>query len=135
MQAFRAPAFRVMCSSLPRLARGYAEAFGQCCRHVEVFKPRVLEWRYESVVEDFEGAVTRLGQFLEVTDASPFAGFAAHARDKQFIATPSYAQVTQPVNAAAVGRWKNYREQFESVLPVLRPWIERFGYASGTGDG
>ncbi|MBU6415675.1 MAG: sulfotransferase, partial [Xanthomonadaceae bacterium] len=128
MQAFRSPAFRAMCSSLPRLARGYTEAFEQCCRHIEVFKPSVLEWRYESVVDDFEGAVARLGQFLEVADASPFANFAAHARDKQFIATPSYAQVTQPVSAAAVGRWKNYREQFEPVLPVLRPWLERFGY-------
>ena len=130
MQAFRSPAFRAMCSSLPRLARGYVEAFEQCCRHIEVFKPSVLEWGYESVVEDFGGAVTRLGQFLEVADASPFAGFAARARAKQFIATPSYAQVTQPVNAAAVGRWKNYREQFEPVLPMLRPWIERFGYAA-----
>ena len=128
MQAFRSPAFRAMCSSLPRLARGYTEAFEQCCRHVDVFKPSVLEWRYESVVDDFDGAVTRLGQFLEVADASPFADFAAHARDKQFIATPSYAQVTQPVNAKAVGRWMNYREQFEPVLPVLRPWVERFDY-------
>jgi len=128
MQAFRSPAFRAMCSSLPRLARGYTEAFEQCCRHIEVFTPSVLEWRYESVVDDFEGAVTRLGQFLEVADASPFTGFAAHARAKQFIATPSYAQVTQPVNAAAVGRWMNYREQFEPVLPVLRPWLARFGY-------
>jgi Flp pilus assembly protein TadD len=128
MQAFRAPAFRVMCSSLPRLARGYAEAFGQCLRHVEVFKPQVLEWRYESVVGDFDAAVARLGQFLEVVDASPFAGFAARARDKRFIATPSYAQVTQPVNANAVGRWKHYREHFEPVLPMLRPWLERFGY-------
>ncbi|MGH8214506.1 MAG: tetratricopeptide repeat-containing sulfotransferase family protein [Rhodanobacteraceae bacterium] len=128
MQAFRSPAFRSMCSSLPRLARGYTEAFEQCCRHIEIFKPRVLEWRYESVVDDFEGAVTRLGQFLEVADASPFAGYAAHARDKQFIATPSYAQVVQPVTSAAVGRWMNYREPFEPVLPVLYPWLERFGY-------
>src|SRR5690348_9390736 len=128
MQAFRSPAFRAMCSSLPRLARGYAEAFEQCCRHLEVFKPRVLEWRYESVVADLRASVARLGRFLEIRDASPMSGFAEHARRKQFIATPSYAQVTQPVNAEAVGRWKNYREQFEPVLPILRPWIERFGY-------
>ena len=129
MQAFRSPAFRVMCSSLPRLARGYAEAFEQCCRHLEVFKPRVLEWRYESVVADLDAAVARLGDFLEVEDASPMGGFAENARRKQFIATPSYAQVTQPVSTAAVGRWMHYREQFEPVLPVLRPWIDRFDYA------
>ncbi|WIG57066.1 MAG: TPR repeat [Rhodanobacteraceae bacterium] len=129
MQAFRSPAFRTMCSSLPRLARGYAEAFEQCCHHIEVFKPHVLEWRYESVVGDFDAAVARLGAFLEVADASPFADFAAHARDKQFIATPSYAQVTQPVNASAVGRWMHYREKFEPVLPLLRPWVGRFKYS------
>lgn len=128
MQAFRSPAFRVMCSSLPRLARGYTEAFEQCSRHLEVFKPNVLEWRYESVVGDFDDAVARLGKFLEVADPSTFADFAGHARDKQFIATPSYAQVTQPVNTAAVGRWTHYRGQFEPVLPTLHPWIERFGY-------
>jgi hypothetical protein len=56
--------------------------------------------------------------------------FARHAQAKRFIATPSYAQVTQPVNDAAVGRWVHYREQFEPVLPVLRPWIQRFGYGT-----
>ncbi|WHZ19837.1 MAG: TPR repeat [Rhodanobacteraceae bacterium] len=128
MQAFRSPVFRAMCASLPRLARGYTEAFEQCCRHIEVLKPNILEWRYESIVADPDAAVARLGSFLEVADASPFAGFAEHARRKQFIATPSYAAVTQAVNAAAVGRWKNYREEFEPVLPILQPWIERFGY-------
>jgi hypothetical protein len=129
MQAFRSPAFMVLCSSLQRLARGYADAFEQCCRHIDVFKPRVLEWRYESAVTDLDAAVARLGGFLQVEDASWMGGFAEHARRKQFIATPSYAQVTQPVSTAAIGRWKNYRERFEPVLPILRPWIERFGYA------
>src|SRR5690348_2347620 len=128
MQAFRSPAFRAMCSSLPRLARGYTEAFEQCCGHIKVFKPRVLEWRYESVVADPDAAVARLGDFLEVADASSMMDFASNARRKRFIATPSYAQVTQPVSTAAVGRWMHYREQFEPVLPILRPWIERFGY-------
>ncbi|MBS0432185.1 MAG: sulfotransferase [Proteobacteria bacterium] len=130
MQSFRSPAFMAMCSSLQRLARGYADAFGQCRRHLEVFKPQVLEWRYESVVGDFDAAVPRLGRFLEVEDASPMAGFARHARAKPFIATPSYARVTQPVTAAAVGRWMNYRERFEPVLPILQPWFERFGYTA-----
>ncbi|MGN6312514.1 MAG: sulfotransferase [Rhodanobacteraceae bacterium] len=129
MQSFRSPAFMVMCSSLQRLARGYVDAFEQCHRHLEVFAPRVLEWRYESVVGDFDDAVARLGDFLEVEDASPFAGFAQHARAKRFIGTPSYARVTEPVNRAAVGRWKNYREQFEPALPLLQPWLDRFGYA------
>ncbi|MGH8213843.1 MAG: sulfotransferase family protein, partial [Rhodanobacteraceae bacterium] len=128
MQSFRSPSFMVLCSSLQRLARGYADAFGQCCRHLEVFNPQMLEWRYESVVGDFDGSVAQLGEFLAVEDASPFAGFAQHALTKRFIGTPSYAQVAGPVIRTAVGRWKNYREHFEPVLPLLRPWMERFGY-------
>jgi len=130
MQAFRSPAFMVLCSSLQRLAHGYVQAFEQWHRHVEVFAPHVLEWRYESVVSQFDGQVARLGQFLDVADASPMARFAEHARGKRFISTPSYAQVTRGINHQAVNRWHAYREQFESVLPILRPIMERLGYTA-----
>jgi len=128
MQSFRSPAFMVLCSSLQRLAHGYVQAFEQWYRHVDVFAPHVLEWRYESVVDRFDDQVARLGQFLGIADASPMTRFAEHARDKRFISTPSYAQVTEGVHRKALGRWQNYRDQFEPVLPVLRPWIDRLGY-------
>lgn len=128
MQSFRSPAFMVLCSSLPRLAQGYVRAFEQWTRHVALFAPRVLEWRYESVVGQFDDSVARLGEFLEVADASSMAHFAQHARDKRFISTPSYAQVTQGINQRAVNRWHAYREHFEPVLPMLRPLMERLGY-------
>ncbi|AND70900.1 sulfotransferase [Dyella thiooxydans] len=129
MQSFRSPAFMVLCSSLQRLARGYVTAFEQWFRQVEVFAPRVLEWRYESVVEDLDRHLTELAAFLEVADASPMARFADHARTKRFISTPSYAQVTQGIHPGAVNRWHGYREQFEPVLPLLQPMIDRLGYS------
>jgi Flp pilus assembly protein TadD, contains TPR repeats len=129
MLPFRSPPFMILCSSLQRLAEGYVQAFEQWQQHVQVFAPQVLEWRYESVVNDFDGQVARLGEFLDVADASPMARFAEHAREKRFISTPSYAQVTEGVHRKALGRWQNYREQFNPVLPVLRPWIDRLGYA------
>jgi tetratricopeptide (TPR) repeat protein len=129
MQPFRSPAFMVLCSSLQRLAEGYVQAFDQWRHHVEVFAPRVLEWRYESVVSHFEDNVVRLGEFLGIEDASPMARFPEHARGKHFISTPSYAQVTRGISNKAVGRWHAYREQFEPVLPILRPVMQRFGYA------
>lgn len=128
MQPFRSPAFMVLCSSLERLARGYVDAFEHWYRHVEVFAPRVLEWRYESVVSRFDDHVARLGQFLDVADASPMARFAEHARSKGYISTPSYAQVTQGIHGKAVNRWHAYRKAFEPVLPILRPMMERLGY-------
>jgi Flp pilus assembly protein TadD len=129
MQPFRSPAFMVLCSSLQRLAQGYVRAFEQGYRDVEAFAPQVLEWRYESVVSQFDDQVARLGAFLETADTSPMTRFAEHARHKRFISTPSYAQVTEGVHGKAVDRWQNYREQFEPVLPVLQPWIDRLGYA------
>jgi Flp pilus assembly protein TadD len=132
MQPFRSPAFMVLCSSLQRLAQGYVRAFEHWERQLQVFAPRVLEWRYESVVSQFDAHVARLGEFLEVTDASPMAGFAEHARNKRFISTPSYAQVTRGITHKAVNRWHGYRERFEPVLPMLQPLMDRLGYHRDT---
>ena len=131
MQPFRSPAFMVLCSSLERLARGYAQAFEQWHRHVEVLAPHVLAWRYESVVGDFDDHVQQLGQFLGVVDASSMARFADHAKRKRHISTPSYAQVTQGIHRTSVDRWRAYKEVFEPVLPILRPMMERLGYDDG----
>lgn len=130
MQSFRSPAFMVMCSSLQNLARGYVRAFEHWFDQVEVFAPRVLEWRYESVVSRFDEHVQRLGYFLDVDDAAPMAQFAERAHSKGYISTPSYAQVTQGIHNRAVHRWHAYREMFEPVLPTLRPVMERLGYQS-----
>lgn len=128
MLPFRSPPFAALCSSLPRLARGYVAAFEQWFAHAEVFAPRVLEWRYESVVERFDEHVLRLGHFLGIADAEPLKRYAEHARNKGYISTPSYAQVTQGISRKSVGRWHAYREAFEPVLPILQPMLERLGY-------
>lgn len=129
MQSFRSPAFMVLCSSLERLARGYVRAFEHWFNQVDVLAPRVLEWRYESVVSRFDEHVLKLGHFLELDDPAPLARFAEHARNKHYISTPSYAQVTQGIHSRAVHRWHAYREMFEPVLPILWPVMGRLGYA------
>jgi len=128
MLPFRSPPFMVLCSSLQRLAEGYVQAFEHWYRQVEVFAPRVLEWRYESVVSRFDEHVARLGHFLEVDDTAPMARFAEHARAKGYISTPSYAQVTEGIHRKAVNRWHAYRDKFDPVLPILRPIMARLGY-------
>ncbi|HWA00200.1 MAG TPA: sulfotransferase [Caulobacterales bacterium] len=42
--------------------------------------------------------------------------------------TPSYAQVTAPLNDSSVGRWKRFSRQLEPIVPALAPVIERLGY-------
>ena len=55
--------------------------------------------------------------------------FTERAAKKGAISTPSYSDVTKPVNRRAVGRWQRYRKYFEGeVLDTLLPFIAEFGY-------
>ena len=128
MQSFRAPAFQVLCSSLERLARGYANAMNFWNRHAELFQPAVLELRYEDLLDDVVGQTERIARHLDLTDATALERFQEHARAKGFISTPSYAQVVEPLNKKAVGRWHRYRQYLEPVLPVLEPLMKRWNY-------
>lgn len=129
MQSFGAPAFMVLCSTLPRLARGYVNAMRGWLRNAELLQPHVLPLRYEDLLADFPGHAQRLADFIGVADSTPMLAFHEHARAKGYIATPSYAQVTEPVNTRAIGRWLRYRGHLESALPILQPMLEHWGYA------
>jgi len=128
MQNFSAKPFTVLCSSLDRLARGYVNAMESWLHHAELLKPRLIQSRYEDLLDDFATRIRRIGDFLELEDATPMSRFDQHARDKGFISTPSYARVVEPPNKNAVGRWRRYSRHFQPVLPILRPMIEHWGY-------
>lgn len=128
MQHFSAPAFTALCSTLPRLASGYAAAMRFWHAHVALLKPQVFEWNYEDAVRDFDASVRKLGAFLELQDVAPLYDFSEHAKRKGYIGTPSYAQVVQPVYSGSVGRWQRYREYFEPILPTLQPAMRHWGY-------
>lgn len=128
LQHFNAPAYIALCSTLPRLAAGYAAAMRFWLQQVEILRPQVFEWRYEDVVRDFDNHVERLGGFLELSDTAPLREFSEHAKRKGYIGTPSYAQVVQPVYASSIGRWQRYRKYFEPILPELTPAMQHWGY-------
>ena len=130
MQQFNAPAYIAMCANLARLATGYAIAMKFWNAHVELLQPRVFEWQYERVIENFDDNVEQLGTFLDLDDTSALRNFSEHARIKGYIGTPSYAQVTQPLYASSIGRWKRYRNYFEPILPILEPAMRHWGYKS-----
>src|SRR6185312_14282910 len=128
LQHFNAPAYIALCSTLPRLAAGYAAAMRFWVQQIEILEPQVFEWRYEDVVRDFDNHVEELGKFLELSDTAPLRQFSEHAKHKGYIGTPSYAQVVQPVYASSIGRWQRYREYFEPILPELAPAMQHWGY-------
>jgi hypothetical protein len=51
------------------------------------------------------------------------------ARDRGLVRTASYAQVTEPIYRHAAERWRHYRKHLEPILPIMAPWVEKYGYA------
>jgi tetratricopeptide (TPR) repeat protein len=133
MQSFRSSALAAAGSTLERLAHAYVQVMQSWLSDVDVLQPSVLVSRYEDLVDDPARQAARIAQFLELEDASPMLQFDRHARSKAYIGTPSYAQVIEPVNRKAVGRWHKYRSEMEPLLPILEPMLRHWGYdASGT---
>lgn len=83
---------------------------------------------YENLVADPEGTLRPLLDFLGLEWNDRLLDHRRTAKSRGTIVTPSYDQVTEPVNTRAVGRWQRYADQLEPALPILLPWAERLGY-------
>jgi hypothetical protein len=83
--------------------------------------------RHESLVVDFDGEAGRLCDFLGLEFRDEMRGFASRAKS-QNIDTPSSAQVARGLSDAGMAQWRRYAAQLEPVLPVLAPFVARFGY-------
>ena len=83
---------------------------------------------YENVVQDRESELKSLLGFLGLDWNEDVLDHQATAAKRGRIKTASYAQVGQPIYTQAAGRWVNFRKHLEPVLPVLEPWVAKFGY-------
>lgn len=128
LQNFRAASLVAACRSLETLAQAYVAAMRCWLHHVEVFHPDVFVSRYEDLVADAPAQAQRIAAFLGLDDAEAMLTFAARAREKGFIKTPSYTQVIEPINARGMGRWQPYRAYFDEVLSIVQPMLEHWGY-------
>jgi tetratricopeptide (TPR) repeat protein len=117
MQNFSAPDWIMLCASLPALAAGFRKTFDYWYRLTGMLEPSVLEVRYEQLVADFPAIVRGIADYLQLPWDPAMLAPAASAHAKRFISTPRYAQVVQPINSKAVGRWENYRAHLEPVIP------------------
>ena len=84
--------------------------------------------RYERLVEEPEAEMRALLNFLGLDWRDEALDNVATASRRGFVATPSYAQVAEPLYGRAVGRWQRYRAQMEPVLSKLRLWADVMGY-------
>jgi len=84
--------------------------------------------KYEELVQDLRGNCLPIIEFLGLEWDDNLLKYQETAKNRGWINTPSYNQVTQPLYQKASGRWVNYRDQMAPVLPILKPWIKEFGY-------
>jgi hypothetical protein len=128
MQTFRTPAYVSLTASIESTARGYADTFAFWLDQVAVLAPNVLELRYEDVVDDIDAQSRRIADFVGVDWDARMVNFHERAKERGFIATPSYHQVVEPINRKGVARWERYRRHLEPAIPLLQPYIERWNY-------
>ena len=108
-----------------------AAYYGAVMRLMQVYSEKLalqgFEARHENLVADFAGQAARLCAFLGLDYRDEMASFAKRAQARN-IDTPSSAQVAQGLSEAGVAQWRRYARELEPVLPVLAPFLARFGY-------
>jgi hypothetical protein len=84
------------------------------------------ELRYEALVAEFESETRRLCDFLGTEWTEDLRNFAETARQRG-VSTMSATQVTKKLYDGS-RQWRRYEEQLRPILPILDPWVQRFGY-------
>jgi tetratricopeptide (TPR) repeat protein len=115
-------------TDLVEAARTYDAVFEAWTRATSLLPIALHRVRYERMVENLEGEMRGLLDFLDLPWDPAVLDNRAGAAKRAPVLTASYAQVGEPVYRRSAGRWERYRRQLEPVLPILAPWAEGMGY-------
>ena len=83
--------------------------------------------RYEDVIDDMQTSIADLLAFLDLEWDARILNYRNSAQER-WISTPSFEQVVKPLYTSSIGKWRNYERHLEPVLPILDPWIRKYGY-------
>jgi tetratricopeptide (TPR) repeat protein len=87
----------------------------------------ILEHRYEDMVTGFETQVRAVCEFIGLEWSDSMRDFDKNA-PKVDLRSPSARQVQRPLYSEGIGQWRKYAEQLAPIQPILKPWVEKFGY-------
>src|SRR5262249_49708245 len=113
--------------SLERSARHYAGLMDVWQRVRQWEGVDWIETRYEDTVADPEKEGRRLTEFLGLTWDQKQLKFYEHSQTQR-LHSPTYHEVTEPINARPVGRWRAYEKYLAPIFPILVPYCRLFGY-------
>jgi hypothetical protein len=115
--------------TLDGAAAFYDATFAMKARLDEVLPLDQHVIRHEDLLADFEGEMRAICGFIGVEWREAMRDVAARTADRA-IATPSTAQLARGLNSDGAGAWRRYAGPMGPALPILKPWIERFGYGA-----
>lgn len=94
-------------------------------RYARTLDSAALDVRYEDLVADQEAWTRRLLDHLDL----PFEPACLRFHEnRRYAPTPSYAQVSEPLNDRSIGRWQQYREPLAPQARALAEVIADLGY-------
>jgi len=105
----------------------YEAVMGLWLHYRSVLAGSWMEYRYESLVENFGDTISQVVEFIGVGWHEDINSYRQAAKQR-VITTPSYRDVTATVDNRAVERWRRYEQHLAPILPLLDPFIETFGY-------
>jgi tetratricopeptide (TPR) repeat protein len=109
---------------------GAARLYDCVMRLADIFRTKlpmtVLDLQHEDMVSDFRNFVDAVFRFVGLNARD--AGWNPADRTRmRAIATPSATQIARGLSREGMGSWRRYSNQLAPILPVLQPWIERYG--------
>jgi hypothetical protein len=109
-------------------ARFYAGVMGLVSEYRRKLPVRIHEHRYEDMIADFETRVRAVCVFIGIGWYPRMRDFSGSVENNIDQMAQSRQQLRQGLYAKGIGQWHRFKNELAPVLPVLQPWVDRFGY-------
>lgn len=111
-------------------ARFYAGVMGLAEEYRRKLPVRLHMHRYEDMIVDFDATVRAVCEFIGISWSADMREFRSSIEGNIDRNSQSKQQLSQGLYTGAVGQWRRFENELNPILPILQPWIERFGYPS-----
>ncbi|MBI1327430.1 MAG: hypothetical protein GC136_07270 [Alphaproteobacteria bacterium] len=99
-------------------------------KHKKNLSLPVHQFKYEDLVQDFEGEVRKLLDFLGEDWDDEILRFSEKAKENVRTRTPSHRQITKGIYKTSAFKWKNYSQYLEPYFERINPYVVKLGYDS-----
>jgi tetratricopeptide (TPR) repeat protein len=82
---------------------------------------------YERLIADFETEARAVCNFIGLDWRDDLIDFADRAK-RGGVNSASSEQISRGLYTDGTSHWRRYRDQIAPILPILQPWVDRFGY-------